>query len=61
MSNLLYQPISFRYKFSDSLLNDKLKQYDMEYVETDIADFMEYVETDIADLHEQGLKEVIPF
>lgn len=41
---------SFRYKFSDSLLNDKLKQYDMEYVEMNIAD-----------LHQQGLKEVIPF
>ncbi|MGL5753070.1 MAG: hypothetical protein ACRCXT_21185 [Paraclostridium sp.] len=41
---------AFRYKFSDSKLHEKLKKYDMEYIQMDTSE-----------LHEEGLKEAIPF
>lgn len=41
---------SFKYIYPDSRLNEKLLKYDMEYIQMDISE-----------LHEQGLKEAIPF
>ena len=41
---------SFKYIYPDSRLNEKLLKYDMQYIQMDISE-----------LHEQGLKEAIPF